>query len=216
MIANDLGAVIFDMDGVIVDSEPIYFASNQRLFARLGFDVRGDDYAQFVGLSADRMWATLKERHRLPHPISDLVQMEADGMLAGLLAAELHPMPGLLDLLDRLQAQGCKIALASSSARRVITAVLENLGLAGRFEPAVSGEDVPHGKPAPDIFLLTARLLGVPPAGCLVIEDSASGVRAAKTAGMRCTALRSPNSGPQDLSPADAIIDSLAQVITPW
>jgi beta-phosphoglucomutase-like phosphatase (HAD superfamily) len=76
----------------------------------------------------------------------------------------------------------------------------------------VSGEDVPHGKPAPDIFLRTAALLGVPPSACLVIEDSANGVRAAIAAGMHCIALRNPNSGEQDLSAADQIVDSLVEI----
>jgi HAD superfamily hydrolase (TIGR01509 family) len=212
LTAGRLQAVIFDMDGVMVDSEPIYFESNGKVFERLGFSVSHDDYAQFVGLDAGRMWARLKSQHDLPHAVADLVGMEADGMVAGLQAADLQPIPGLLDLIAVLRAQGCRMALASSSTQRVIDTVLEKLALGGVFDPVVSGEEVEHGKPAPDIFLRTAGLLEIPPENCLVIEDSANGVRAAKAAGMVCIGFRNPNSGAQDLSPADAIVESLDEI----
>lgn len=205
-------AAIFDMDGVIVDTEPVYFETNRRLFERLGFTVTHDDYAQFVGLDAAHMWARLKDRQSLPHEIDALIQMEADGMIAGLQSAPLLPMPGLLDLIDRLRGSGFKLALASSSMHRVIRTILDKLDLSDGFLAVVSGEDVPHGKPAPDIFLRAAALLGVPPSDCMVIEDSANGVRAAKAAGMRCIGLRNPSSGAQDLSAADLIVDSLDQI----
>jgi HAD superfamily hydrolase (TIGR01509 family) len=104
------------------------------------------------------------------------------------------------------------MALASSSTQRVIDTVLEKLALVGVFDPVVSGEEVEHGKPAPDIFLRTAGLLEIPPETCLVIEDSANGVRAAKAAGMVCIGFRNPNSGAQDLSAADAIVASLDEI----
>jgi HAD superfamily hydrolase (TIGR01509 family) len=212
MDPNGLRAVIFDMDGVMVDSEPIYFESNRSVFAKLGFTVSRDDYAQFVGLDAGRMWARLKALHDLPHPIPDLVGLEADGMVAGLQAAGLEPMPGLLTLIEALRSRGRRLAVASSSNRRVIQTVLAKLRLENAFDPVVSGEDVQHGKPAPDIFVLASTLLEIPPAECLVIEDSANGVRAAKSAGMRCIGFRNPNSGAQDLSPADAIVNSLDRI----
>jgi HAD superfamily hydrolase (TIGR01509 family) len=208
-------AAIFDMDGVILDSEPIYFATNQELFSDLGFEVKPLDYAQFVGLDAAQMWVRLKDRHGLPHEVEVLIQMEADGMIAGLQSAPLLPMPGLLELIDRLRSSGFKLALASSSKHRVIRTILDSLDLSETFSAVVSGEDVAHGKPAPDIFLRTASLLGVPPSGCLVIEDSANGVRAAKAAGMQCFGLRNPSSGAQDLSLADRVVDSLDQILIP-
>ncbi len=212
---DGLRAAIFDMDGVIADTEPVYFESNRRLFERLGFTVSHDDYAQFVGLDAARMWTRLKDQHHLPHDVDALVQMEADGMVAGLQSAALLPMPGLLDLIDRLRSNGFKLALASSSMHRVIRTILDQLNLSEAFSFVVSGEDVPHGKPAPDIFLRTAALLGVPPSDCLVIEDSANGVRAANAAGMHCFGLRNPSSGAHDLSAADMIVDSLNQIQIP-
>jgi HAD superfamily hydrolase (TIGR01509 family) len=121
-------------------------------------------------------------------------------------------MPGLLDLLADFHAHGIRTALASSSMRLVIRTVLDKLDLSASFSPIVSGEDVAQGKPAPDIFLRTADLLEIPPAGCLVIEDSANGVRAAQAAGMRSIGLHNPNSGAQDLSPADWIVDSLGEI----
>ena len=212
MDPNGIRAVIFDMDGVMVDSEPIYFESNRSVFAELGFTVSHDDYAQFVGLDAGRMWAQLKALHNLPHRVPELVGLEADGMVAGLQAAGLEPMPGLLTLIDALRSRDRRLAVASSSTRRVIQTVLAKLRLEDAFDHVISGEDVELGKPAPDIFLLASNLLEIPPAECLVIEDSANGVRAAKAAGMRCIGFRNPNSGAQDLSPADAIVESLDQI----
>lgn len=198
--------VIFDMDGVIVNSEPVYYASNRAVFEKLGLSIESVGYDRFVGISAEKMWETVKAEHGLVQPIAELVEMEEAGMLEGLARAELQPMPGLLDLMDRLQAAGLPFALASSSPRQVIRTVLEKLGLADRFLSVVSGEDVANGKPAPDIFLLAAGKLGLPPENCLVIEDSANGVRGAKAAGMVCVGFRNPHSGNQDLSPADAIV----------
>ena len=205
-------AVLFDMDGVIVDTEPIYFASNRALFRQLGFTVTESGYAQFVGLEAEKMWAQLKTEHHLSQPVDELVRMEADGMAAALRAAELHPMPGLPALLGRIRAHGARIGLASSSAHPVIRIILEQLGLQNTFETVVSGDDVEHGKPAPDIFLLAAARLGVEPGNCLVIEDSANGVRAAKAAGMPCVGFRNPGSGGQDLHAADQVVHTLDAV----
>ena len=203
---NTPQAVIFDMDGVMVDTEPIYFESNRQLFSRLGFSVSARDYAQFVGLDAARMWAQLKRAHNLPHPAPELVKMEKDGMLAGLRESDLVPMPGLPGLIESLLSGGFRLGLASSSSRDVIALILAKLGMGQTFAVTASGDDVTHGKPAPDIFLLAARTLGAAPESCTVIEDSASGVRAAKAAGMRCIGFRNPHSGAQDLTPADAII----------
>ncbi len=200
-------ALIFDMDGVLVDTEPIYFAANNHIFNQLGFSVNHAGYARFIGLDAHRMWSQLKAEQNLPQSVDALVKMEKAGMVSGLLAADLSPMAGLSDLLAELASRGVALALASSSSHRVIEIILRKLGFAHTFAAIASGEDVTHGKPAPDIFLLAAQRLGAAPATCTVIEDSANGVRGAKAAGMRCVGFRNPGSGAQDLSEADVIID---------
>lgn len=203
-------AVIFDMDGVLVDSEPVYFAANQRLFAGLGIRVDAASYARFVGLDANLMWSALKQENGLQQSVPELVRMEADGMLKGLLQADLQPMAGAEDLLAGLREKGMRLAVASSSSRAVIATVLSKLGLSHFFPVTVSGEQVAHGKPAPDIFLETAKELGVAAQHCLVIEDSAAGVRAARAAGMLVAGFSNPGSGEQDLSAAERVIESLS------
>jgi beta-phosphoglucomutase family hydrolase len=204
-------AVIFDMDGVLVDTEPIYFAANRELFERLGFSVMQEGYARFIGLDASRMWAQLKAEHALPQPIPELVNLERDAMYRALLQASLTPMEGLIPLLDDLQRRGIRLAIASSSAHRIINTILEKTGVRAYFAAIASGEDVAHGKPAPDIFLLAAARLGVAPQDCTVIEDAAAGVRGAKAAGMRVIGYRNPHSGEQDLGEADEVIERLSE-----
>ena len=203
-------AVIFDMDGVLVDSEPVYYAGNQRLFAQLGIQVDAASYERFVGLDAFLMWKTLKQENGLPQPVSELVEMEASGMLSGLHQADLSPIQGVVPLLQELQKRGLKLALASTSGRDIIEAMLAKLRLAEFFPVTVSGEDVEHGKPAPDIFCLAAERLGIEPQLCLVIEDSANGLLGAKKAGMMAAGFHNRGSGRQDLSGADMVVASLS------
>lgn len=199
-------AVIFDMDGVLVDSEPIYREAARLEAADLGFTLTDADLDRFTGLAAERMWSELRGRFGLTEPIPALIEREVDRFLALIAGRELHPMPGIPEFLTRLRQAGIPVAVASSSRRRVVERVIARLGLADILRVRIAGEDVTAGKPAPDIFLQAAARLGIPPAACFVVEDSANGVRAAGAAGMRCIGFRNPNSGNQDLTGADPII----------
>ena len=202
-------AVIFDMDGVLVDTEPSYLQSNTALFRELGFTIPAEEYASFVGSSAQKMWGTLKARFNLEEEVGDLIARSYRAHLDRLVAMEsLEPIPGIVALLDRLTDLALPLGLASSSPRPVIELTLKKSGLAGYFPVRVAGDEVARGKPHPDIFLATASLLGVPPARCLVVEDSPHGVAGAKAAGMGVVGFANPNSGAQDLSRADMIIHS--------
>lgn len=195
------------MDGVLVDSEPLYFEVNREFMRRRGIEISAEDYDRYVGMSAMRMWSDVRERFGLAESTEELLTAEAEAFfrfLAGL--PELPPMPGVRELLTHLQSEGLAIGLASSSMRKNVRAVLRKSGLEPFFDPVVCGEDVNNGKPAPDIFLRAAGLMRTPPDQCLVIEDSANGVRAAKAAGMACVGLRNPSSGNQDLAGADLIV----------
>jgi HAD superfamily hydrolase (TIGR01509 family) len=204
-------AVIFDMDGVLVDTEPFYFKSNQALFGELGFTVPSEEYVHFVGSSAQRMWSTLKERFHLTQSIDELIEMEYRAHSANVAALDvLEPIPGILPLLERLTALGLPLAVASSSPRRVVELTLKKSGLADFFPVTVCGEEVEHGKPSPDIFLKAARLLAARPRGCLVVEDSPRGIEGARAAGMATVGFQNPNSGDQNLSAADLVIDSFS------
>ncbi len=206
-----ISAVIFDMDGVLVDTEPYYLENNNRLFCELGFAIPPEEYVHFVGISARRMWTDLKSRFGLTQSVEELIELEYETHFAHLAALPaLEPISGIRPLLARLAELGKALAIASSSPRRVIELTLARAGLAAYFPVTVSGEDVTHGKPHPDIFLEAARLLMTPPQTCLVVEDSPRGIAGAKAAGMTTVGFLNPHSGDQDLSAADLVVSNFS------
>lgn len=200
--------VIFDMDGVLVDSEGFYREINFQLFSDLGVPVTDEEYNSFIGISSKRMWGYIKEKGKLSQDVETLKQRERETTYRYLLAQLLEPIVGIPELLAALKQKNYQISLASSSSRKVIELIIQRAGIASYFEFVVSGEEVQNGKPAPDIFLKAAAHFDLPPENCCVIEDSNNGMRGAKAAGMYCVGFRSPNSGNQDLSACDLIIDN--------
>nr|WP_321514511.1 HAD family phosphatase [uncultured Pseudodesulfovibrio sp.] len=207
---TQLGAVLFDMDGVLFDSEPIHEKIFIEFAAELGFVCPPDEYRQLIGTSSVSQWRLMKDKYGLnatPQELSD-TKMEHYKTFLGATKG-LLPIPGIVSLLDDLQMQNIPFALASSNTTDVIEATLSAIGLNTMLTTRVGGNDVPQAKPAPDIFLLAAEKLGVSPADCVVIEDSTNGVLAAKNAGMRCIGFDNPNSPGQELSKADVRLSSL-------
>ena len=125
---------------------------------------------------------------------------------------DIGPVAGAVELIRSLHGAGVPLGLATSSNRKVIAIVIERFGLADCFQSVISGNELPASKPDPDIYLRTAKNLGLAPADCVVLEDTYNGVLAAKRAGMRCIGYRNPNSGQQDLRQADKIVDSLREL----
>lgn len=207
-----LEAVLFDLDGVLIDSEPWHLAANQELCAELGFKLRMEEYADFIGKSSSEMWTYFKTKYALPPTVSELVRRQIRKNIQMLPGNEDGLNKGVRPLLQSLQEKGVRCGVASSSPLDYIKAVLEKYKLFPFFQAVVTGENMAEGKPAPDIFLHTAKLLGVQPDYCVVIEDSEHGVKAAKAGGMKCVGLRNPNSGAQDLLLADMIVLSLAEI----
>jgi HAD superfamily hydrolase (TIGR01509 family) len=208
-----LQCVVFDMDGVILNSEPLYFDLEKRLFRELGFSLDPVEHRKFVGVSNTIMWQTLKDRFALVQDVAWLVDFERnrfDEEIEG----EKFPgaIPGVLDLITNLSNENIALAIASSSARATIETVCSVLSIRKHFRQIVSGDDVARGKPWPDIFLYTADLMGVPPANCCVIEDAHSGVIAAKSAGMKCAGFQNDGSGHQDLSGADIVFKNFQEL----
>lgn len=201
--------IIFDMDGVLVDSEKIYMEMNRAFFRELGAEITYEEYQTFIGISATKMWTYIKEKANLLQSVEELKEQEKELKHKTLKEAELVPTPGLIGLLDMLKLNGHTLAIASSGLRKNIDLILEKLGIGKYFDLIVSGEQVVKGKPEPDIFLKAAGHFQVSPSHCIVIEDSRNGVLAAKAAGMYCIGYYNPSSGNQDLSKADIIIDSL-------
>ncbi|MCL5099499.1 MAG: HAD family phosphatase [Candidatus Omnitrophica bacterium] len=185
---NDFAAVIFDMDGVIVDSEPLHARAFEQVFGEMGCgETHGMDFEAYYGRSDRALWDDFIARHHPPQSFEELAAWKRDRFLKLLTKEQpiFAPVPDLLAKLSRRYL----LALASGSIHTVIDEVLAMRNL-GRFFPVVvSVEDVGRGKPAPDVFLRTANLLGVPPRKCWVVEDAPAGIEAARAAGMSVIAI---------------------------
>ena len=205
-------AAIFDMDGVIIDSEPFHWDVNKRIFSELGIKVSKGEYRRYIGSSNTNMWTDLKKRYGLSQPLEALVNMQGSGNIDFLRENSFDPIPGISELIQDLKKNGIAVGLASSSPHIAIDIVLKKFAFESYFSAVVSGEDFKNSKPAPDIFLKAALLLQTPPDECVVIEDASHGVAAAKAAGMKCVGFANKNSWGQDLSGADLIIDDLRKL----
>ena len=185
--------VIFDMDGVLVDTTPLCVDITWRLLNRLGIHLAREELFSFVGISVSEMWGKLKSEFCIHKSIAELVQDQKHAQLNRILEmGELPPVSGIEELLIELNELGLPCAVASSSSPELISLLLSKARLNGYFICTVSGEDVPNGKPASDIFLLAARKLKANPASCLVIEDSPHGIEGAKAAGMTTIGYKNP------------------------
>ncbi len=182
MTATPERAVVFDLDGVLVDSEPAHFQASQRLVAPERIDE--DDYARFTGLAIEPFMRWVREQYGLADSVAELTGRYAALVTAELRSGALEPLDGARELIAASRAAGWAVGLASQSIAEWVEATLEGCGLAGVFDVAVSGDDIDRGKPAPDIFLLAALRLGVAPGACVAIEDSPAGVMSATAAGM--------------------------------
>lgn len=196
------------MDGVLVDTEPLHLRALNEVLARAGYHLPEAENEQLLGLTFQATWAFLVQRFNLQERMHEYAA-EYDDAVVRILSEPLAPAPGVRKLLRDLQGLGVPLALASSAKRRWIEATLGSLGVRPYFPIAVSGEDVTNGKPAPDIFLLTAERLGFAPPACLVIEDSPNGIAAGRRAGMDVLAVRTPSTAHLELSEATMIVDSL-------
>jgi beta-phosphoglucomutase len=209
---TNIRAVIFDMDGVLVDSEALINAAAIAMFREKGFIVQPDDFLPFVGAGEDRYIGGVAEHYRFPLDVLAAKQRTYEIYL-DLVPSQLEVFQGVLDLLHKCRKAGLLLAVASGADEIKVRANIQKIGLPLDFWDAiVVGEDVSHKKPAPDAFLFAAEKLGVFPSECVVVEDAINGVQAAKAAGMRCVAVTT--SFPADrLREADVIRDSMANVV---
>jgi len=205
-----LKAVIFDMDGVIIDSEPTHMKLENDTYKKLGIEVTGDEHLSFVGATSQYMWEVLKNKYKLNQTLEELVEYERSIYFKYLNSeeCEISLIDGVKELIEELHKNGVKLAIASSSPLNVIEAIAKKFKIEKYFETFVTGDYVKRSKPEPDIFLYASQKLGVSPENCIVIEDSHNGVRAAKKAGMKCVGLNSDPEGRQDISMADLVINS--------
>jgi HAD superfamily hydrolase (TIGR01509 family) len=181
-------AIIFDMDGVIVDSEPHHERAFLDVVREIGYgDCPGVAFADYVGRSDQELWRRFVEINHPPFSSEELLAMKR-GRVVALIRQERPIFAGLPALVEKLAGR-YPLALASGSERPVIEEVLKLAGLGRFFSAVVADRDVPRGKPAPDIFLRAAELLGMPPRSCCVIEDSKPGIAASLAAGMQVVAI---------------------------
>jgi len=198
------------MDGVLVDTEPIYWQVFYEQFEYLGIKVSKKEYETFVGVPSPNIWQQLIKTRGLESGLDEMLDREKKILNQKLTEASLKPMPGLLDFLKFLGRRNIPLSVASSSIKSNIEFVLNKISIRHHFKFLVSGEEVEKGKPSPDIFLRSAQLNGIEPQRCLVIEDSRNGVHAAKDAKMMVVGFKNPSSGNQDLSRADLIISDFS------
>jgi HAD superfamily hydrolase (TIGR01509 family) len=203
-------AAVFDLDGLLIDSEPGWGRAESELFQRHGLEYSEEQRLATLGRSVDDVIAGLAARlgladdgeRRLRDELMDLVRTE---YVAG------HPiLPGALELVARLQ-DVIPLAVASNTDRTLVEASLRVIGIAGAFDVIVTAEDVPQPKPAPDIYLLACRMLGADPGDTVAFEDSDSGVRAARAAGLTVVAV--PQVEGLSLDGADFILESLTDLL---
>ena len=208
-----LQTVIFDMDGVIVDTEPVHNYAYYEHFKLLGIEVSAEMYASFTGNSTKNVFQKIKDHFEVTEDIHTLVEKKRSLFNDAFdTKADLFLLDGVEELIKQLHQNGIQLILASSSSKVTINRVFNRFKLHSYFSHIVSGEDFPQSKPNPDIFLEAVRLSKSNKENCVVIEDSTNGIKAANAAGIYCVGYRSVNSKQQDYSLANLVIDSFEEL----
>ncbi len=203
-----LKAVVFDMDGVLVDSEPLHKEACEAMLAAVGIELRRETYLRCVGTTIATTYDVLREDCGLTWSIDEF-KARYERVIIARLQQPIERLPGVTELLAMIESRPLALALASSSRRTWIDATLDGLGLTGRFPVTVSGDEVRQGKPSPEIYLLAATRLGLAAGECLAVEDSGVGVTSAHDAGMRTVAVRTEYTRELALEDADIILETL-------
>jgi len=206
----EIGAVIWDMDGVIANTAPFHFSAWQEIFGKRGVKFTERDFRHSFGRRNDTIIRnTLGEQ--IAQDEIEAIAREKEATFRRIIGQKIKPIPGAVALLQSLKQNGVKMAIASSTPIENIRLITGSLGIANCFQAIVTGHDVTEGKPSPQVFLMAAQKLGVKPENCVVIEDAVAGVTAAKRAGMHCVAVTSTHSR-QSLKGADLIVKTLEEI----
>jgi HAD superfamily hydrolase (TIGR01509 family) len=186
-------AVIFDLDGLMVRSEPLSMKAWQKLLAKFGYSLDEEDFPELIGIDGDSTVQRLRQGRSFALSNEEILDLHYRHWIA-IAKEEIQPVQGLFDLIEAFRARGLKMGVASNSRSDYVHTVLDTIGLNGHFSCVVTSDQVARGKPAPDVYEVAAECLGVRSETCLALEDSPSGLQAALNAGMRCVVV--PN---QDL-----------------
>jgi len=183
-------AVLFDMDGVLLDSERFITLAGVELFREKGFTVKFEDFKEFTGMGEDRFLGGVAEKYDIPFDV-EKDKSRAYSIYNELVRGQLNPLPGVKDFIQKCRDKSLQIAVATSADNIKMKINLGEIGLSENdFDATIDGLEVVHKKPDPEIFLKAAAKLKIPPESCLVVEDAVSGIEAAKKAGCRCLAIK--------------------------
>jgi HAD superfamily hydrolase (TIGR01509 family) len=207
--------VVFDMDGVLLDSEPLHHVAVNAILAEEGVEIPLDEYLGYVGTTLEDTWEDVTRRYKLLRPY-EYYRDRYDTEILAMYESRSELLPGAAWLVEELKARGKRLAVASSSRTAWVTACLTNLGLLDSFDAIVTGDMVAHGKPDPEIYLKAAERLGLPPERCLAIEDAPKGVESAVRAGMLVVAVDTPYTAHLETPGAVARISGLDRFDLGW
>jgi HAD superfamily hydrolase (TIGR01509 family) len=202
-------AVIFDMDGVLTDSEPAFYAAVNDVLARYGEHIDLDEYERFIGNATPTTWAGIIKLKQLPAALDEIIDAYEAPLMARLREPR-PPLPGARELIDALRSRGVPIALCTASYSRWVDAILGGAGLLGLFDALSTADMVERTKPHPDPYLLAAKKLGIPPEACTVIEDSLSGITSALGAGTHVLQLQATSTSARRVDGVARVISSLS------
>jgi len=201
--------VLFDMDGVLLDSEKYITFAGIELFKEKGYKVNFDDFKEFTGMGEDRFLGGVAEKYNIPFYV-EKDKARAYEIYAELVRGKLEPLPGVIDFISKCRKRGLKIAVATSADKIKMQVNLEEIGLSeDKFDATVNGLEITNKKPDPEIFIKAAEKLGFSSSECLVVEDAVSGVQAAISAGCKCLAIKTSFSE-KELHEADWITGDLS------
>ncbi|ACU08697.1 Predicted phosphatase [Flavobacteriaceae bacterium 3519-10] len=208
-----LKAILFDMDGVIVDTEPLHRKGYFQMFENLNISVSEELYTSFTGSSTQKVCTTLVEKFNLNSTHEELASIKRRYFKHYFdHDVDFDLLPGVKNLIENYYNNGLKLILASSAHMNTINWVFEKFGLEKYFSAKISGASLKESKPHPEIFQLAAKMAGEPKENCLVIEDSTNGILAAHAAGIFCVAYKSEHSLDQDYSKANLVISDFSEI----
>lgn len=206
--------ILFDMDGVLINTEPLHFRVWKIVAKEYGIDLDYDIYKGCIGSTVKTLYRLIREGYDFDFSKHPEARVRFFEVKDSIIEEEGIPqIDGAKEVVEKLFDRGYQMAVASSSQQEYIDLQMKKLGIAKYFKAMCSGEGVPNPKPAPDVFLKACKEIGATPEQCIVVEDSCNGTKAVKAAGMYCIGIANPDSGEQDLSAADIIVDSIKEIL---
>ncbi len=203
--------IIFDMDGVLFDTQPLHFQAERETITHFGYPITEEELKEYLGWRGEEFWADVIVRYSLDTTVEEMREFNLP-IIERLLSENVREDLPLTETLSALKSEGFVLAVASSARKRWVDFMVKRMKIERYFDSVVCGTDVENGKPAPDIFLFAAERIGVEPEKCVVVEDAPSGIQAANSAKMYSIALKGNVNSGLDLSKAKRVISSLQEL----